>query len=202
MSAARTLISVGALVAALSVGACASSVTTRYYTLMPSPTAVEGAAGQAAYAIEVMPVGVPEQVDVPQLIVRSGGGELSVVDTRHWAAPLGREFRAALSERLSRSLGARDVYRLERDASQPLWRIKVNVQRFDSELGRQASLDAVWSVADGKVVLNCTTQIRESVGGSYDALVAGHQRAAARLADDIAGALRQLAAGTATGCPA
>lgn len=198
----RTLYACTVLATVLTAG-CASTPETRFYTLLgPAASAVESKGG-AAFAIEVLPVSVPEQVDVPQLVVRRSDGELSLVESRQWVAPLGRELRGALADRLTRTLGARDIYRLGAVPGVQVWRVKVDVTRFDSELGRYALLEAGWSIGgDGKGArLTCATRSREDAGGDYEALVAGHQRAVTRLAEQIAAALRQLDGGGTPTCP-
>lgn len=184
-------------------GGCASTPETRFYTLLAPAPATSEPVPAAAFAIEVLPVSVPEQVDVPQLVLRRSDGELSLVESRQWVAPLGRELRAALADRLTRGLGARDVYRLAVVPGVQVWRVKVDVARFDSELGRYVLLDAGWSIGGNGTGarLTCATQVREAVGNDYEALVAGHQRALARIADRIAIVIRQLAAGGSAACP-
>lgn len=202
MTTGRLTLHTAAVLVATALGGCASTPDTRFYTLLgPAPSAADAA---AAFAIEVLPVSVPGQVDVPQLVVRRSGGELSLVESRQWVAPLGHELRAALADRLTRTLGTQDVYRLAVVPGLPVWRIKVDVTRFDSELGRYALLDAGWSIGGtGKGArLTCATQVREAVGADYEALVGGHQRALVKLADQIAATVRQLAAGAAPVCPA
>lgn len=196
-----------ALLSVALVCGCASTQETRFYTLLAPAPAIAEAAPAAAFAIEVLPVSVPEQVDVPQLVLRRSDGELSLVESRQWVAPLGRELRAALADRLTQVLGARDVHRLAAVSGVQVWRVKVDVARFDSVLGRYVLLDAGWSIGGNGngngngARLTCATQVREDVGSSYEALVAGHQRALAGVADRIAGAIRQLAAGGTAACP-
>jgi uncharacterized protein len=180
--------------------ACASPAPTRFHTLLaPASAAVPADPG---WAFELLPVSVPEQVDVPQLVVRSGAGELVPVDTRHWAAPLGRELRDALSDRLTAQLGARDLHRLAQPRDLPFWRIRVSVARFDSVPGGYALLDAGWSISgeDG-AVLSCATRARHAVAPGFDPLVQGHQRALVQLADAIGSALQALRSGSAAACP-
>ena len=78
------------------------------------------------------------------------------------------------------------------------FRVAIEVQRFDSTPGDSALLDAVWVVrrtADGKSDTGRTT-VREPVAEkSYDALVAAHSRAVARLSQDIATAVQELRGG-------
>lgn len=192
------------LVGALALAACSGTPETHFYTLLRPPAdALEGVARLAAYAIEVLPVSVPEQVDMPQIVLRQSDGELALVESRQWAAPLGQELRLGLSEQLMRQLGVRDLYRLDRTADVPLRRIKVHVTRFDSVLGRYARLEAGWNVRDDRrgLSLTCSTQAQERIGPSYDDLVLGHQRALARLAGEIALAVRAFDAAGSNQCP-
>jgi uncharacterized protein len=193
-------IACGVLLAGV-VAACASPAPTRFHTLLAPATAM--APANPAWAFELLPVSVPEQVDVPQLVVRSGVGELMPVDTRHWAAPLGRELRGALSDRLTAQLGVRDLHRLAQPDGLPVWRIRVSVARFESVPGGYALIDAGWSIdGSGAVALSCATRAQHSVAAGFDALVQGHQRAVAQLAEAIGSALQALQTGAAASCPA
>jgi uncharacterized lipoprotein YmbA len=187
---------------AVALAACASAPM-HYYTLVaPAPSAPAPAAASAPLRFELLPVGIPAQVDQPQLVVREGGQGVAVLQGRRWIAPLADEVRGALSADLSRELGAQDVTGLPA-GNGPVLRIKVDLRRFDSVPGRYALIDATWSVRalQGGAPLACTSRVEENVGEGFDALVAGHQRALAALAAGIAGAARALAAGQAA-CPA
>jgi uncharacterized lipoprotein YmbA len=190
---------------ALALGACASSPPTRYYTLLPSggaPTAAD-----AGYQIEVMPVDVPAQVDVPQMVVRTSGGEVVPVDTRRWIAPLPDELRSALSWQLTHALGARDVAGFSKDASTPTYRVNLRVQRFDSAPGAYARIDAVWSVRaigrDTAAPAVCSSSANITVTSGYAELAQGHQQALAKIAGEIAASIRAAqASGKAPACGA
>jgi uncharacterized lipoprotein YmbA len=75
------------------------------------------------------------------------------------------------------------------------FRVQVEVRNFESAPGRQASLDAVWTVRrtrDGKSETG-RTSVREAITESgYDALAAAHSRGVAHLSQDIADAVRTL----------
>lgn len=191
----------------LLLSACASAPM-HYYTLVPSAGSdVRGMAAPASVAslpFELLPVGVPAQVDQPQLVVRQGGQSVVLLNDRRWIAPLGDEVRSALSADLARALGSQDVSGLP-GSGEPRLRIKLDLRRFDSQPGRYALIEGAWSVrvthAERAGVLACTSQLRETVGPGYDALVQGHQRAIAALAGQIAAAARQLAGGQVAECP-
>lgn len=193
--------------AALLLAACASAPPTVFHTLLATPARTAAGTAAADFAIELMPVTVPPQVDVPQLLVRRGPGELALVESRQWAAPLHRELRTALSEQLSAALGVADVHRLARPEDLPLYRIRINVSRFEAWPAQQTVLAATWSVnqvagaGDGPV-LTCSVQFVEPIGAGYDEIVAGYQRAVQKLGAQIAGGVRDLRAGRPAGCAA
>jgi hypothetical protein len=196
------------LAAALLLAACASAPV-HYYTLVAPAGATAGglvapASAAPSLPFELMPVGVPAQVDQPQLVVREGGQGVALLGSERWIAPLGDEVRSALSADLARELRSTDVSGLPGNGK-PLLRIKLDLRRFDSAPGSYALVDGAWSVrllhGAQAAALACTSRISEAVGPGYPALVEGHQRAIAQLAAQIAAAARALGAGQAPACP-
>jgi uncharacterized lipoprotein YmbA len=186
-----------------------SSAPIRYYTLVAVSTPAAAGADPAEQIPFVLTrVGVPAQVDQPQLVVRSGPQRVDLLEGDRWIAPLGDELRAALAVDLARDLPGRDVTGLAESASRALI-VEVDLRRFDSVPGAHAAIDAAWTLSlhggDGQAVgLGCSTQIDEPVAGSgagYDALVQAHQRALVRLAAAIGAAARALAHSGRAGCP-
>ncbi|KRE87645.1 hypothetical protein ASG75_05890 [Rhodanobacter sp. Soil772] len=193
--------------AGLLLAACASAPL-HYYTLVAP--ADESAGGLVAPSVapslpfELLAVGVPAQVDQPQLVVREGGQGVALLGSERWIAPLGDEVRSALSADLARELHSADVSGLPGNGK-PLLRIKLDVRRFDSAPGSYALIESAWSVrllhGARPATLACTSRVSEAVGPGYPALVQGHQRAIARLAVQIATAARALGDGQAPACP-
>lgn len=186
----------------LLLAAC-SSTPTRYYTLQ-GPMAPAATTPHAAYAIEVLPVSVPAQVNTQSLVLRAGGGRLAIEDTHEWAAPLPDEIHQALSQDLTQALNTEDVYGLPHADTVPIYRIKLVVTRFESTYGRAVEIQARWSVRAlanrQEAPLTCSSREIQAVAVGYDALVLGHQRALAALANGIAAGVRSLSAGTPR-CP-
>lgn len=179
---------------------CAGSPDSHFYTLggdamvrttdaatsaAPSPTA-------SPLLIEVMPVNVPSQVSRPQIVTTTGAGNVDIQDYERWSSPLADEVSTALSQSLTRSLGAIDVYRTPRPVGSTMYRVTVNVQRFESVPGDRATIEAVWSVvrSGDSLTLTCRSQASESIGSGYEALAAGHRKALARIAGQIAQGVR------------
>ena len=199
----RTLM---ATCAAAALAAC-SSAPVPYYTLIPPPDNVQttNVGPVANFQFELMPVGVPAQDDVPQLVVRQGGQSVAMLDGERWIAPLADEVRGALSVDLSRQMNAQDISSGIGVDGKPVLRIKVDLRRFDSSPGNYALVEATWTVRalKGQTVLTCNSRINQSVGQGYEGLVAAHQHALSTLAGQIATVAPAIATGNVpTTCPA
>ncbi|MES2257737.1 MAG: PqiC family protein [Pseudomonadota bacterium] len=186
-----------AIAVPLALAGCAASVPAEhFYSLSSGAGAAPAAAGKPLY-IELQAIAVPQQVSRNQLVINAGAGRVELLEQERWAGPLASEIGQALSLAVSAELGAIDVYRTPTPENVPVYRVSVNVQRFESAPGQYALVDSVWSVrqiGSGKV-LTCRSVAEEKVSSGYDALVAGHRRALNRLALDIARAVRGIAAG-------
>jgi uncharacterized lipoprotein YmbA len=199
MRCSHRIQNLAAAVLTTAMAAC-TSAPTHFYTLQQSAAANRPVA--ALFLIEVLPVVVPTEVDQPELLVRLNEQRVAVLDSERWAAPLAAELRSALAANLAGKLGTRDVHGLPHPQDVPLYRIQVNVRRFDSWPGQRAVIEADWSIRDyaEHILVTCTSSESEQVEPGYDALVQGHQRAIARIADDIATVLRTIAAGAVPAC--
>ena len=200
-------------VSAVVLAACASAPL-HYYTLVaPDVAAAPAADAQVvksrALPFEVLPVGVPAQVDQPQLVVRDGAQQVLLLNGERWIAPLSDELRSALAADLAGDLHSENATGLP-ETAQPRLRIKLDVRDFDSWPGSYALLAGTWSVrvlnatevqSRHPISLTCSSMVRESVGDGYAALVQGHQRAIAALSAQIAGVSRALSAGQPAACP-
>lgn len=191
-----------ALIASLALLAgCGSAQPPRYHSLMPAPSpTARPVAAAAAFAWELLPVTVPAGVDQPQWVVRTVDGSLAVLEQERWIAPLGEEVRAAVTDRLTQVVGAPAASAVPGRR----WRIRIDVQRFDSAPGREARIEATWTLtsdAEAAAPLRCRGEfVQPLAANGYLALVKGHQQAATRLADAIGSALEALATGQAATC--
>jgi uncharacterized lipoprotein YmbA len=181
--------------AAVAAG-CGSSPPSRFYTLSGTTTA---AAAPSNLSIAVGPVTIPGAVDRPQMVVTTGANQVELDEFNRWAAPLGNNISRVVAMNLVTLLGTPNVSLFPQMLSANTdFRVAIEVQRFDSTPGDSALLDAVWVVrrtADGKSDTGRTTAREPVAEKSYDALVAAHSRAVARLSQDIASAVRGLGEG-------
>lgn len=209
MSATRYLPLLPVVTLAALLAGCAGSPSARYYTLQADPQAMTSSTQRVDYQIEVVPVSVPQQADQPQIMLREdqGSGALTPMYSDRWSAPLADEIRSALADRLTRQLGALDVQTLTPAPDVPVWRIQVDVQRFDMVVGGPARLDATWRVRPLKVqggralVCRSVVQLPADQFKVVSSLVEAQQQAVKLLADTIASAIQSGGANATPAAP-
>lgn len=188
---------------AVMMAACSSTkLPERFHTLVPSEHAMPVVVLSPIY-VDVLPVTVPEQVDHAQWVVRQPDESLLILEQDRWAAPLQDEIRGALVERLNDQWGAVDVRAVA--LPQPsIWRIRVDVQRFESIPAKEARIESTWSVSStqrGGVTLVCRSVSREDAnGGDISSLAAAHRKAVMKLADEIGLRLKAMQTGSSANC--
>jgi uncharacterized lipoprotein YmbA len=175
------------------VAGCASPAS-RFYTLSAASTP---ATTSSDLSVTLGPVSVPAAVDRPQIVVRTGPNQVRMDEFNRWAAPLQNGIARVVAENLVAILGTPSVTVSPLTLSEGAdYRVALEVQRFESAPGDAATLDAVWAVSrtkDGKAQTGRTTVRESSPDKGFDALAAAHSRAIARLSQDIAAAVRELA---------
>lgn len=174
---------------------CSTPPPSRFYTLAATATSTS-APQPSTLVIAVGPVTVPSVVDRPEFVVSTGPNEVRLDDFNRWASPLQDGLSRAIAENLVAILGTPRVVRFPQTlATEPDYRVAVEVRTFESTPGKSTALDAVWTVRRAKDGRTSTgrTSARETVTeNGYDALAAAHSRAVARLSEDIANATLAL----------
>ena len=174
---------------------CSTPPPSRFYTLAATATSTS-APQPSTLVIAVGPVTVPSVVDRPEFVVSTGPNEVRLDDFNRWASPLQDGLSRAIAENLVAILGTPRVVRFPQTlATEPDFRVAVEVRTFESTPGKSTVLDAVWTVRRAKDGRTSTgrTSARETVSESgYEALAAAHSRAVARMSQDIANAALAL----------
>jgi uncharacterized protein len=192
------------LLVLMALGACGSAPPTRLHSLLPAPEAraSETASLQDSPRWELLPVSVPAQLDQAPWVVRSADDTLQVLEHDRWVAPLADELHSALVWRIGNALAASGA--TARAAAPGLWRIRLDVQRFDALLGRFSRIEAQWSVQRSDAAApaqRCRAIITEPAQAGLPAMAAAHRAALAQLADRVAASLRAAAnASGGSGC--
>ncbi|MGJ7496532.1 PqiC family protein [Variovorax sp. RT4R15] len=199
-----------AAMATLVLAGCASPPT-RYYTLAAPLPAVVPAAPAAAAAplwIELAPLGMPERLARPQLVVRPAGdgsrAEVEILEQHRWASSFENELRDALASGIAARLGALDGTRGGRPAAAPVTRIAVQVRQFDAVEGSKVEADLGWTLrrAEQPRSMVCRISLSEPVVGTgIDAVAQGAQRLTANVSAAIARSVAALQQNPDAACP-
>ena len=192
------------IAALLALAACGGgNAPSRFYTLSPL-TGGDGPRGTATrergMAIGVGPVRLPEYLNRPQIVTRTGPNEFQVAEFNQWGGPLEAEFARVLTENLSTLLPADRVAIFPWSMPYPAtYRVQVAVARFEAEASGEVSLVARWSIVgrDGKDAMRAGQSSFREAGGKqdFDGMVAAMSRALGGLSREIAAALGSLPPG-------
>jgi uncharacterized lipoprotein YmbA len=172
---------------ALTLAACASAPT-RFHTLDPVPPAGAPAGAALAIPLRLDSVTLPSELDRPQIVRRSGPGNLDVADADRWAGPLDELARHALAADLAQRLPPGSTVRPDDPAPPKRLRgLDVGIDRFDGDLGGNVVLAAHWTLLDGTQTAASHEERIETPGGTdLDGTVTAMSRALGALADRIA----------------
>lgn len=175
------------LITATCVLAGCASPQVRYHTLVNADSAARSVAPRD-FVIDVLPVGVPAQLDTQQVVVRQSDSRVVVLDNDRWLSPLGDELQTALSLNMTQQLNTVDVAGLARDNRIPVVRVLLQIRRFDSWPGNAISLDADWSLStvreEKNLRLVCKSHLSQTLSGDPE-IYSAWQRVIERLARQI-----------------
>jgi uncharacterized protein len=186
----RSLLSVVALSLA---GCLGSSPAARFYTLstLPSHEGQGGGGGGPAIRIRVAPVTLPEGVDRPQLVRRTGENTVVVDEFDRWVEPLDALLRNTLVQDLGALVPEAQVLGDAVPGLAAERTVVVAVNRLD--LSSQLVMDAVWFVLPAgadQPERTHRTRLTEAAGSGSPAEVApALSRAVEKLSREIAAEL-------------
>jgi uncharacterized lipoprotein YmbA len=185
---------------------CATQ-STAYYTLSaPQSAALKSNSTTATSPYIVAQVAVPAAVDDIPLIVRQSNDQLMVLTNDKWTAPLGEITTGALSLALTQFVGMPPiqgvmVQSLPRPAN--TLEVMVDIQQFELEPAKQASIGAVWRVnfnGKAKRALTCYSLLSTPATPGVVPLVAAQQKNVTALAKQIAFVMQNQKAPAGANC--
>jgi uncharacterized lipoprotein YmbA len=193
----RPLAAVIAVCALAVFAAGCASPPAHFYTLSHSAAdAVKPDQALPDMSVVVGPVSIPAIIDTPQIVVTTTPNQVSLNEFNRWASPLQNNISRVVVDDLAAMLGTSRVSLVNQSMSaEPDFRVAIDVQTFQSVPGESATLNATWIVRrtkDGKTQAGRTAVREPTTSMGYDALVAAHSRALARLSQDIADGIRSL----------
>jgi uncharacterized protein len=210
----RLLPQLGAAVALALAGCAAPPV--RYYSLagvpvasaIPAAAPIANAAAARQIHLDVGPVGVPERLARPQLVVRSNGSDAAstrvrVLEQQRWSSSFDSELRDAFGSAIAARAGAVDVTRGGRLPGHRVYRIAIRVQHFEAIVDDQVEARVGWTItrSDDTRSAICHAAVSAPAGKGIDDLVQGVQAVVAQASERIAGQLLELQATGRASCP-
>lgn len=185
-------------VSILWLAGCGNSPPVHFYTLSAEAAFDSNAPAKDNRLIAIGPITMPEVIERPQFVLRTGPNQVTLVEDHQWAEPLQSDILRVLAENLSRLLRTPQVVVYPQKASDHAdYRVAIDVQQFESIHGQKVSLSLRWTIRQvsrsetpSKTGLS---RIEEPVhNSSYEALAAAHSRALARVSIEIAEALQLM----------
>lgn len=174
---------------------CASAPVQHFYTL-GSRFETPAASAPLPARIMITSITVPELVDRPQLVLRTGPNRVSVLDNERWAEPLKPAIARVLATDLASRLGVPGIaIPGERSIPDANVLVSIDITRFEAILNEAVRIDATWRVTNstGGTPVTGSASIRENTGPKIEEAIAAHDRALGALSAQLAEAVRQAA---------
>ena len=187
----------------MTVAGCAGSTPSRFYQLSSLKTEsaiVKDNSHGERVAVAIGPLRIPDYLDRPQIVTLSGANEVRLAEFDRWAGSLEKDIVRALTEDISALLPPGRFYVMPwrstpQAASPSLYRVEVNIFRFEGTPGGHVLLKAQWAVVHREkgMLFRRESNIREEVSGpTYKAFVAALSKTIVGLGRDISDAITSL----------
>ena len=182
------------------LAACSTTPPVAYYTLNTLPEMqqeIPAAVMDDTLAIGVGPVEFPKFLDRPQIVTRKSQNQIQVSEFHRWAGSFPGDFSRVLAKNISILLPSDRVavYPWGEQFS-PTYRVKLDVEQFDGQLGERVVLEVTWMVMDQEgtnKLLVRRSLIEEPVpDNNYEALVVAESNALVTLSRTIVEEIRKL----------
>ena len=182
------------------LAACSTTPPVAYYTLNTLPEMqqeIPAAVMDDTLAIGVGPVEFPKFLDRPQIVTRKSQNQIEVSEFHRWAGSFPGDFSRVLAKNISILLPSDRVavYPWGEQFS-PTYRVKLDVEQFDGQLGERVVLEVTWMVMDQEgtnKLLVRRSLIEEPVpDNNYEALVVAESNALVTLSRTIVEEIRKL----------
>jgi len=177
---------------------CASSPPTRFYLLSPvtgpeKPTNAD----ERCISVGLLPVKIPEYLARQGIVTRVTPHEVSIGVLHKWAEPLEQNIARVLTQDLSTRLCTESVVLFPWKKAMSIdYSLQVEIIRMDGTLGKDAVLEAAWSIFKGgdpqRLLFRKSHFEVPTKGPGYEAFVGAQNGALDELSREIAEALKKL----------
>ena len=175
-----------------------SSPAVRFYVLSPI-TPIETSTSAKSLAVEISTVHLPQYLDRPHIVTRSGNNRLKVLQGHQWGGNLRKDMVRTLAVNLSQLLDTPNIsIAPHRSSTQADYRVSIEVIKFEKDTDEHVRLSAQWQISSGiertVLITQISTLSSESPvpEGNYDEMVGMMSRQFGELGKLIAQAIQQL----------
>jgi uncharacterized lipoprotein YmbA len=179
-----------------SLNACSSVLNTsdsalggtHFYSLV-ALAPIKSTTNKSQLHIGVGPVEIPRLLNRPQIISRKDNTEIFMAEKHQWGGSYKEELIQALTDNLSNLLNTDNIEQYPWKFSfKPAYSVRVNIERFDGQLGKSVTLKARWRLYKNNQEIkvkrsSITLAIKDN---SYSAYVKAQSQALAQLSESIA----------------
>ncbi len=165
---------------------------TRFYALNALPVSSNN---HANLRLGIGPIEIPRLLNRPQIISRKNTSEINMAEFHQWGGSYKEELTQALSDNLSALLKTDNIEQYPWKFSfKPHYQVRVNIERFDGQLGKSVTLKARWwLLKNNKEILVKRAVIQTPVSGNdYNAYVNAQSKALITLSRQIAAKIKQF----------
>lgn len=188
----RALVSCITVLALAVLVGCSTSPTASFFTL-DAVNIQRDTYPARGISVVVGAVSVPDLVDRPQFVIRQSENQVKLDEYSRWADSLKSQIPRVVAADLAQYLqGARVSVTWSGENAAAVYRVRIEIQRFDGAPGDAATVEALWSVVPpkGGAELTGRTVAREPCAAADSAaLAAAYSRALDAVSRDIAGAI-------------
>jgi uncharacterized lipoprotein YmbA len=200
-------ISVGAVAVLLGMvlliqrGCTTRSKTASFYLLSPESETTLAmktiSGGSSDVSICISPVSLPKYLRKSQIVTRTGSNELHLAEFDRWAGKIEEDIGRVIAENLSNLLATDKVFMHPlMDGIMPDYNFKIDISRFDGELGGEVALIVRWAIFDskGNIVygLKATHLIEPVKGPGYPDMVEAQSLVLASFSRQLSEAIIEL----------
>jgi uncharacterized protein len=175
------------------LSACGTSPKTNFYLL--SAEHDSEIITSENLAIGVWKVTLPELIDRPEIVTRTGAHTINLADFHRWAGGLSSNVSFLIANELSYNLKTGQVDVSPWSAYHNFdYQIKIHIREFDGKLGGESSIKGIFVILNGKGdknILKETFSFKEKAKDkSYSEMAAAMSRLVVSLSGKIAQAIR------------
>jgi uncharacterized lipoprotein YmbA len=158
---------------------CAHTESAKFYvlnSLAGNPSEVQTEENKLKVVLGIGPIKLPEYLDRPQIMSRTGGNKLEYTEFHQWAEPLKDNFARVLGENLSVLIPTNQIhlYPWRRSAGID-YQLEVDVISFEGSLEGDSVLTVRWTLygkdRDKALILEKSTFKQTATGKDYEAMV-------------------------------